>query len=324
MTTLLVTGASGFVGTHLLPRLSPHRVRLALRNRQRAGNVAAYEVVPYNPIESDPDYSALLNGVDVVVHLAGIAHTRATAHAHTEFNSRATARLAEESARHGIKRFIFLSTIKVHGQFTPSDAGRHVSFTADSPLAPQDDYSISKAGAEQSVIQACAGTATQYVLLRPPLVYGPGVRANFLQLMKLVHRRIPLPFSAINNRRSFIYVENLVDIIQQCLEHPAVANHALVMKDYDDSTPGLVRTLASAFGRDARLFPLAPGYLARLGKLIGREDSVQRLTESLLVDDNAMRQLLNWTPPVDTSTAFARTADWYIRRQNHPPAVPFG
>ncbi len=318
MTRILVTGATGFIGRQLLTSLGNYRLRLAGRAIHRTGvQGITPELTEFDLGKTDNDFTHLLKDVDVVIHLAGIAHTKPVAVSdYVQKNAVGTARLAEAAANLGVKRFIFLSTIKVHGESTPMDHGLHTAITELTPPAPQDPYSKSKLEAEHTIISACHASNMEYVILRPPLVYGPGVKANFLKLLQAASWRLPMPFTGINNRRSLIYVENLCDIIRRCADQPVAANQIYVLKDYDDSTVGLFTKLSLAFGHNPRLFNVAPDFLKLLGKVLYMDNAISRLTESMLVDNTKLTTQLGWSACVDTASAMQSTVDWYRHRNS--------
>jgi nucleoside-diphosphate-sugar epimerase len=301
----------------LLDLPGDHSYRLALRPGKAGG--AGHETVTYALDDTGADYARLLDGIDVVIHLAGLAHARVPAGAdYNNINARGTARLIAESVRRKIKRFIFLSSIKVHGEST----GHGLSITETTAMSPQDGYSSSKLAAEEAIITACEGSHTEFVILRPPLVYGPGVKANFLDLLRLVSWRIPLPLAGVNNRRSLVYVDNLCHLIHICIDHPAAANQVFVIKDHDDSTPGLITRISRAFGREPWLFPLPTSLLVPIGYLLGQGGSMLRLTESLLIDDGKLRRVLGWQSPVDADAGIRATVSWYTRTRQAGAALP--
>jgi len=318
MKNVLITGAGGFVGRHLVTSLADkeYYLRLGLR-----GNDTSWlpdkniERVEYDVGITAPDYAKLLQDIDVVIHLAGIAH-RKSVHAadYKKVNIEGTANLANAAAAEGVKRFIFLSTVKVHGESSSQ------VFSETTSACPQDNYSQSKLEAEASVIRACENSSMDYVILRPPLVFGPRVKANFLTLLRIVARQWPLPFASIDNRRSLIYVENLCDLIWFCVDSPLVKNQTFLLKDSDYSTPGLVRQLAQALGKTPRLLPFPPAMLKLAGKLLNRSAQAGSIVDSLYVDDSKLSKTLGWTPPVGAVTAMQRTADWFYAEMN-PPGI---
>jgi len=304
----LVTGATGFVGRALVLRLlaEGRAVRAAVR-RANAPLPAGVETVSVPDIGPDTDWSAALIGVDAVVHLAARAHvldasSRDAFEAYRAVNSLAALRLAERAAAAGVRRFVFMSSARVHGARTTD-----TPFTESSPLAAEDPYGRSKGEAEIGLAERARGTALETVVLRPPLVYGPGARGNFARLVGLVARGVPLPLGAVHNRRSLIGLDNLVDVIVRCLDDPAAAGGTFLVSDGEDlSTPELVRRIARALGRPARLFPLPPSLLRLGGALVGRGDDVVRLLDDFVVDASHIGRTLGWTPPVPLDRGLAR------------------
>ena len=307
---VLVTGANGFVGSALCGHLAGlgFSVRKALRlppERDATGAVAVGEVGP------DTDWSVALQGIDRVVHLAARVHMiRETSHdAPAEYrrvNVDGTRRLAAMAAARGVRRFVLVSSAKVNGELTQRP------YTEADPPHPEDAYATSKWEAEQALVNIGRETGMECVILRPPLVYGPGVRANFLKLMRAVAAGVPLPFASIDNRRSLVYVGNLVDAIGGCLEHPGAPRRIFLLSDGDDlSTPDLVRRLAKALRVPARLLPMPVALLSLAGALTGKRAAVERLTGSLQIDSSAIRDALGWTPPFAVGQGLQETARWF-------------
>jgi nucleoside-diphosphate-sugar epimerase len=260
---------------------------------------------------------ASLSGADAVVHLAARVHVMRDGAANrlAEFrrvNTEATLELAREAVRHGVRRFIFLSTVKVNGERTDG-----APFTERDLPRPADPYAVSKWEAEQGLAQIAASGALELVVLRPPLVYGAGVKGNFLRLMKLVARRVPLPLGAVATHRSLIYVGNLASAIERAARvEPGVRGTFLLSDGADLSTPDLIRRLGKAIGRPARLFPLPPALLGALGRAVGKGDEVARMIESLRVDCSAARRELQWEIPFTVEQGLKETADWFARRRS--------
>lgn len=292
---VLVTGANGFVGRALLPRLE--EVGWSVRPATRAETGA---------IGPETDWRPLLADIDAVVHLAARVHVmrdRAAdpERAFDEVNHLATVRLAAQAAGSGVRRFVFLSSIKVHG-----DASDH-PLAASDPPAPTDAYGRSKLAAEHALadIGADRDSAMSIVVLRPPLVYGPGVKGNFLAMMRAIDRGLPLPLGSLSNTRSLIYVGNLADAIRAALDGPP---GTYLPSDREDvSTPTLIRRTAAALGRPARLFPVSPVLLRGLAAAVGKGAAVARLTGSLTVDG----ALPGWQPPFSVTDGLAATAGWF-------------
>ena len=306
---ILVTGASGFVGTALCRELLArgHAVRAAVRRRIPPGAVPPQlEQILIPDIAAEFDRSALADGVGTIVHLAAIAHRSNPIEAEIRrVNCDSAVRLAEAAA--GIvRRFIFLSSVKVHGE----DSGRG-TYGEDDALDPRDSYARSKLEAERALTETTARNGMELVLIRPPLVYGPGVKANFLRLLGWVDSGLPLPFASVRNRRSLIYVGNLVDAIARCAEHPAARGPLLVSDDETVSTPELVSRITRALERPARLIPVPPALLRAAGMIAGRRDEIQRLIGNLAIDSSKARRLLDWRPPYALDEGLAETARWF-------------
>ena len=262
-------------------------------------------------LAASTDWRSALAGCDAVVHLAARVHVMDdTAHnplaLYRATNTDATLNLARQAADAGVKRFVFISTIKVNGE------GRDAAYRETDAAAPGDAYAMCKWEAEQGLQRIAAETGLEVVILRPPLVYGPGVKANFLRLMQMVQRGWPLPLGAIRNRRSLLYLGNFVDAIRLCVEHPDAAGQTFLLDDGAPvSTPDLIRALARAMGRPARLPAVPVGVLELAGALLGKRAAVARLTGSLFVDGSAIRSRLGWTPPYTLQQGLdATVADW--------------
>jgi nucleoside-diphosphate-sugar epimerase len=308
---ILVTGATGFVGRALVRRLlaEGRKVRAAVRPTSAALPAEA-ETAIVDDIGPDTDWRAALAGVDAIVHLAARAHVLrdSSADAHARYravNALGALRLAEAAA--GVRRFVFLSSVRVHGDHTTG-----APFIESSPLAAEDPYGRSKADAERGLAALAAAGRLEPVILRPPLVYGPGVRGNFARLVALVARGVPLPLGAVRNRRSLVFVGNLVDAIVRTLDHPAAAGETFMVSDGEDvSTPELVRRIAHTLGKPVRLVPVPVALLRLGGTLAGRADDVARLLDDLVVDRSKIRALLGWSPVFTLDEGLDQTAAWY-------------
>ena len=258
----------------------------------------------------------LATGVDIVVHLAGqvpfsSSACRPEAATFYQTNTNGTVYLARQCAEHKVKRFAFISTVKVHGE------GKSNPYRADDTAKPIDPYAISKWDAEQALWQISKETGMEVVIIRPPLVYGPGVKANFLKLMRAIDKCLPLPLGAIHNHRSLIYLGNLVDAISLCLTHPEAAGKTYMVSDNDDvSTPELVRRLAKALDKSAVLLPVPVSWLRFVGTLLGKAASVDRLVSSFSVDIGPIQKELGWIPPYSMEAGLAETAEWYRQRDS--------
>ena len=309
---VLVSGATGFVGRALLARLQGpgHAVRAALRTPTSTG--AAGEIAVVGDIGPDTDWQQALTDIDCVVHLAARAHVFDDPGAglladYRRINVLGTTRLAQQAAAAGVRRFVFLSSVKVNGESTAAQP-----FSDVDPPLPEDAYGISKREAEDALWQIGADTGMEVVILRAPLVYGPGVKGNFLRLLRVVARGLPLPLASIDNRRSLIYVGNLVDAIVACIDVPAAAGKTWLVSDGEDvSTPALIRKLAAASGKPPRLLP-CPVALLRFGAaLLGQRAALQRLTGSLQVDSSRIRRELGWQPRYSLDQGLNATVRWY-------------
>jgi UDP-glucose 4-epimerase len=303
---VLVTGANGFVGQAVVERLQRdgYAVRAAIRHN--ADMFPPHVERTAGDLHPDRDWSDSLHGVDAVIHLAARVHVMQDTAAdpldeYRRVNVDGTVRLASSAAAAGVRRFVYVSTLKVNGE-----AGR---FTEHDQPAPAGPYAQSKHEAEVALRRIADERRLEVVIIRPPLVYGPGVGANFGLLMRTIARGIPLPLGAISNQRSLIGIDNLADFILTCLARPAAANETFLVADGEDlSTPDLVRRLARAIGRPARLFPI-PATLLRLGaSLCGRRDAADRLLDSLQADISKARTRLSWSPPVGVDEGLMRAA----------------
>lgn len=312
--SMLVTGASGFVGRAFCEEAirRGYRVRAAVREPADF-YLPGCEATHVPNIGPETDWSEALHGCDTVIHLASRVHVMhdVATDPLAEFrkvNVEGTERLARSAVARGIKRFVFVSSIKVNGEATGEDD----RFDGDSLPCPQDPYGVSKFEAEQALRQVAVETGLEVVILRPPLVYGAAVKGNFIQMLGVLGKRVPLPLASVHNRRSLLYVGNLVDALITCATHPAAAGrHYLLCDDEDISTPELLRRLGAGMGRPARLFP-CPVFLLRLaGKLVGKAAQVDRLIGSLRVDNGKIRQELDWIPPHTSQQGLRVTAEWY-------------
>ncbi len=306
---LLVTGANGFVGRALCNalRLAGHALAAGVRRPCGLEDEVVLPALNGDAAAWDAVQSSL--ACDVVVHLAARVHVMHEPASdakslYRSANATATLALARAAASVGVRRLVFLSSIKVNGEST--SAG-HPFAAADAP-APQDPYGISKMEAEQGLREIATETGMEVVIVRPPLVYGPGVKANFASMMRAVQRGIPLPLASVtHNRRSFVALDNLVDLLITCIDHPAATNQTFLVSDGEDlSTTDLLRRLGQAMNKPARLLPVPPSLLQFGANLQGKGDMAQRLLGNLQVDIGHTRNTLNWTPPISVNEGLRR------------------
>ena len=314
--TILVTGATGFVGTALCEVLSAQgfKVRAAIR---KVDSQSASNAVSIGEINSDTDWADALSGVDIVVHLAARVHvmnetaTDALA-AYRKVNVDGTVHLAQAAVKSGVKRLIFISSIKVNGEGTRLG---HPYTPEDKPV-PADPYGVSKLEAEIALRHLAKETTLEVVIIRPPLIYGPGVKANFKSMLSIVNKGLPLPLGAIHNKRSLIALDNLIDFIICCINHPAAANETFLVSDGEDvSTPELLKQVAKALNKKLFLIPVPTALLKGFASVVGKKAFAQRLCESLQVDISKSYTLLSWTPAFKLDEALLKTAIYHKHRQ---------
>jgi len=310
---VLITGANGFVGKLLCEEMLHQgwRVRAALRSPRQLP--AGQEPVIVGTIDGRTDWTNALSGADVVIHLAARVHVMKDSAADPleEFlkvNLHGTANLAQQAAHAGVKRLVYVSSIKVNGKQTIEGQ----AFTELSKPDPQDPYGFSKCEAERALHQVAAESSLEIVTIRPPLVYGAEVKGNFAQILGVLAKGNPLPLASIHNLRSLVYVNNLVDALITCANQPAAAGQTYLVSDGDDiSTPDLLRQLGTAMGHPARLFFCPPPLLKSVARLIGKTDQIKRLVDSLQVDSGKIRRELSWIPPYTLQQGLQATAEWH-------------
>lgn len=311
---ILITGATGFVGHHLCKLLSSLDYDVVGTTRRDPSSVPnpGFELKMLPDLSDGSGWKHAFQDVDYVVHLAARVHVMKETEmdpleAFRRVNVEGTRRLLRNLSAQGVEKLVYLSSIKVHGEATTGRA-----WTASDVVTPVDPYARSKFEAEQLIRESGVRNGFETVIIRPPLVYGPGVGGNILRLLKVVDKGIPLPLGRVDNLRSMVSVQNLCDLIRECLSNPAAAGRLLLVSDASDiSTPDLVRMIASAMSKPARLMPISPSILSFLGKLTGRSAEVERLTASLQVDVGETLRLLDWRPPVSVDEGIRDTVRWY-------------
>lgn len=308
MSRVLLTGATGFVGSAVLGRLQSGAEHSVSAVQRRSINDASDLVHLVPTLNADTKWSAALTDCDVVIHAAARVHVmneHATdpLAAFREVNVEGTLNLARQAVDAGVKRFIFISSVKVLGESTPPG----LPFRADSTIKPEDAYGLSKAEAERGLLALAAASEMDVVIIRPPLVYGAGVKGNFAALCRILSKGYPLPLGSIENKRSLVALDNLVDLIILCIDHPAAGNQIFLASDNEDiSTTDLLRRVGRAMGKTARLIPIPPSMLEMSASLLGRRAAAQRLLGSLQVDISKTLKMLNWTPPVSLDEGLRR------------------
>lgn len=312
---ILVTGATGFLGSSLGKTLSlAGRFSVKAHVRTDIKLPWAEEVIQLSDFSKIQVSDNIFEKVDAVIHCAARVHVMndATSNPLEEFrkvNVDGTLHLARLAAKAGVRRFIFISSIKVNGENTESGK----IYKADDTPAPKDPYGISKMEAENGLKQIAAETGMELVIIRPVLVYGPGVKANFLTMMRWVHKGVPLPLGAIQNKRSLVALDNLIDLIVTCIEHPAAANQIFIASDGEDlSTSELLRRMANALGVRTRLLPVPQSLLVIMATILGKKPVAQRLCGSLQVDISKAQELLGWTPPLSVDEGLRLVASSYL------------
>jgi len=311
---ILVTGANGLVGRALVAELVARKLEVcgALRRPHEMLPCCKHMVV--GELNGQTDWHGALAGATQIVHLAARAHvtdetTNASLDTFSDINTAGTLNLARQSAQAGVRRFVFVSTVKVNGE------GKETPYSEADEPCPEDAYAMSKWEAEKGLRAIATETGMELVVLRPPLVYGPGVGANFLRLMQLIDLGLPLPLGGMNNCRSLIYIGNLVDAIATCLTQPEAANKMYLLADAEDvSTMGLIERLSEALGKRTKLFHMPRSLLKLAGIVLNKQRAMDRLLYSLTVDSSAICQELNWVPPFSMKFGLTETAKWYKNR----------
>jgi nucleoside-diphosphate-sugar epimerase len=316
----LLTGASGFLGKHLAGVLieSGFDIKPVLRKKNELNSDLNSMVV--KGIDSHTDWSTDLDGLDFVIHCAARVHvTDETVEdpleAFREVNVQGTLALAKAAAKSGIKRFIFISSIKVNGESTTN---RSPYKSTDGP-SPNDPYGVTKAEAEKGLKLIAVETGIEVVIIRPPLVYGPDVKANFAAMLKLASTGIPLPFGCINeNKRSMVYIGNLISLIVECINNPNAVNQIFLVSDDNDlSTKEFVKGLSAGLGKSGLMLPVPKLFFSVAGKVLGKSAIIDRLCGSLQVDISHTKDTLNWHPPYSVEQGFAATAKYFKNQHSN-------
>lgn len=313
MPKILITGATGFIGTKLLASLEnyDYQIVLTTRNNNLTKNYQPTTYFQIGEISTHTNWQQILRGVDVVIHLAARAHqlNDQADDPEAEFqkvNHYGTTNLVKQAINAGVQHFIFISSIGAVTSLSPT------VIDETTPCNPDTPYGRSKLDAEKALTQLCQEAGMAWTILRPTLVYGPKNPGNMERLLALANKNLPLPFGSIQNARSLLYVGNLVDAIITCIDHPNAKNQTFIVSDGQDlSTPELIRELGQALGKPATLLPFPPALLKLAAASIGKADIADRLLGSLHVDSSKIRQILDWTPPYTTKEGFKVTADWF-------------
>ena len=319
MLNIAITGASGLVGKSLCHELVLRRFNVSAftRGSQNLLDKTHYHAI--DDIKNKINWIAMLDNVDVIVHLAARVHVMQDTSKNPlqEFlavNLHGTVNLAQAAAKAGVKRFVFVSSVKVNGEFTEIQP-----FSENDMPQPQDAYAISKWEAEKALRHIEKETGMEVVIVRPPLVYGAGVKANFASLLKVVNKKLPLPLASVQAKRSLIYVGNLVDALIVCASNPKAAGQTYLVSDgYAVSMPQLIKKMAFALNKRSYILPFPVSMMRLLAKAVGKVSSVDRLTQSLVIDSSKIRQELDWMPPFTMDQGLKLTADWYLKSLEYP------
>ena len=322
---ILVTGATGFIGKPLIPLLKQNSFFIRTTNREIDNNIfpkdsSLNDTVFFDLSTDKNDYNVILEDIDVVIHLAAKVHNVSSSRENSEeyfkINAGSTEKLAKLASLHGVKRFIFLSSIKVNGERNISDEkGNILAFNEGDDPRPQGAYAKSKLEAEDVIRKICNESKMDFVILRPTLVYGTGVKANFLSLLNIINKNYPLPFASIKNKRSLLYVSNLAHAIFTCIERSEAANKTYLISDVDISVPELIKKIAYHMEKNTMLFHCPVALLKLLAGMVGKQSMISRITDSLLVDSSRFRRELNWTPPYSLDEGIRETVSWYCNRE---------
>lgn len=314
----MVTGATGFIGSALISHLHAQGYEVSGTTRGAIGRAdSGVRMISVGEVGPDTDWHDALLGQEIVVHTVARVHqmvetAQDSLSEYRHVNTLGTANLARQAALMGIRRFVFLSSVKVNGELT--EQGK--PFRPEDIPAPVDFYGISKFEAENELFRISAATGMEIVIVRPPLVYGPGVKANFRSMMAWLNRGIPLPLGAIHNKRSMVALDNLIDLLSVCIEHPAAANQIFLASDGEDlSTTDLLKRLGKAMDRHPILLPVPEWLLMKAAALIGKKAVAQKLCGSLQVDIEKNATLLGWIPPISVDSALRGTVSVFLKNQ---------
>jgi nucleoside-diphosphate-sugar epimerase len=312
---ILVTGSNGFVGRSLSAKIISRGWAMQGATRTPCDLRINAKSIVVGVIDGNTDWFTAVKCCNTVIHLAARAHVMHESAVdpideYRKTNVEGTLNLARQAGAAGVRRFVFISSIKVNGESTREGQS---FFSGDSP-APLDPYGVSKMEAEQGLREIASRTGMEVVIIRPPLVYGPGVKANFQAMMRWLSKGVPLPLGAVNNKRSLVALDNLVDLIVTCIDHPAAANQTFLVSDGEDlSTTELLRRMGQAMGKPARLMPVPPALLKAGAAMVGKPELAQRLCGSLQVDISKTRELLGWNPPISVDEGLRRAAEGFRR-----------
>lgn len=317
--TVAVTGSSGFLGKALVSELAQRNINVVALARRATPDFKLPDSVEYRQsgdLSSETSWVKPLKGVNVIVHTAARVHLMKDGSNSWQLYYRAnvegTIELAKQAIECGVKRFVFVSSIKVNGEST--NIGE--AFSPSSPLFPEDEYGRSKLEAENLLKALCANSGMELVVVRPPLIYGPGVKANFLSMLKWIDKGFPLPLAAVTNARSMVSISNLVGFLMLCVEHKKAANKTFLISDGNDlSTSDTLRILSLALGRSPRLFYVPVWFLVMVAKLLGKRGVAKRLTGNLQIDISYSVSELGWTPSLSVDEGLEQVAKWYLKKQ---------
>jgi len=312
---VMITGATGFVGKALCKELARQKYSILASSRTACKPVDDINFIHTGEINGETKWNDVLHNVDIVIHLAARVHVMKESStnpltAFRETNVEGTENLAKQASAAGVKRFIYISSVKVNGECNEVGA----PFDEEATPQPQDAYGVSKYEAEQKLLKL--SSQMDIVIIRPPLIYGSGVKANFAHMLKVLDRQLPLPLGNINNKRSLIYLGNLIDFIVKCIEHPKAANHVFLISDrHDISTTELLQKSAAALNVKVSLWPVPVWFIKAVAVILSKKDLLQRLYGSLQVDSSKAHQLLDWTPPFSMTEGLKVTASEWKRRK---------